>query len=55
MKYLEIMKPICAIDLSDWVDIAHFIVMSLDVDTHLCGSYHEATVAQNSKQGKETC
>ena len=37
----KIVKPICAIDLR-MVDIAHFIVMSLDVDYHLCGSYQEA-------------
>ena len=45
----EIMKPICAIDLR-MVDIAHFIVMSLDVDSHLCGSYHEASVAIAQKK-----
>ena len=32
------------------VDIAHFIVMSLDVDSHLCGSYHEASVAIAQKK-----
>ena len=45
----EVMKPICAIDLR-MVDIAHFIVMSLDVDSHLCGSYHEASVAIAQKK-----
>lgn len=56
----RIMKPICAIDLR-MVDVAHFIVMSLDVDNHLCGSYHEAFLAVQQKkpvlvmckQGKE--
>jgi hypothetical protein len=45
----KIMKPICAVDLR-MVDIAHFIVMSLDVDSHLCGSYHEAFVAIGQKK-----
>ena len=56
----NIMKPICAVDLR-MVDIAHFIIMNLDVDNHLCGSYHEAFlgVAQKKpvivrcKQGKK--
>lgn len=56
----KIMKPICAVDLR-MVDIAHFIVMNLDVENHLCGSYHEAFVAIGQKkpvivrckQGKE--
>ena len=56
----RVMKPICAIDLR-MVDVAHFIVMSLDVDSHLCGSYHEAFLAVQQKkpvlvmckQGKE--
>ena len=45
----KVMKPICAVDLR-MVDIAHFIVMSLDVDNHLCGSYHEAFVAVGQKK-----
>lgn len=56
----NIMKPICAIDMR-MVDIAHFLIMNLDVDEHLCGSYHEAFVAVGQKkpvivrceQGKE--
>lgn len=56
----RIMKPICAIDMR-MVDIAHFLIMNLDVDKHLCGSYHEAFVAVGQKkpviirceQGKE--
>ena len=62
-KYDEVssvMKPICAVDLR-MVDIAHFIIMNLDVENHLCGSYHEAFVAIGQKkpvvvmckQGKE--
>ena len=59
-KVSSIMKPICAVDLR-MVDIAHFIIMNLDVDNHLCGSYHEAFlgVAQKKpvivrcKQGKK--
>jgi len=45
----DVMKPICAIDLR-MVDIAHFIVMNLDVDNHLCGSYHEAFLAVTQKK-----
>ena len=45
----NVMKPICAVDLR-MVDIAHFIVMSLDMDSHLCGSYHEAFVAIGQKK-----
>ena len=48
-KVTEYMKPICAIDLR-MVDIAHFIVMSIDGDAHLCGSYHEAAVAISQKK-----
>ena len=51
-KYEEIssiMKPICAVDLR-MVDIAHFIVMNLDVDNHLCGSYHEAFLGVTQKK-----
>ena len=44
-----IMKPICAVDLR-MVDIAHFIVMNIDMDNHLCGSYHEAFVAIGQKK-----
>ena len=45
----SIMKPICSVDLR-MVDIAHFIVMNLDMDTHLCGSYHEAFLAIAQKK-----
>ena len=56
----EIMKPICAIDLR-MVDIAHFVILYIDLDVHMTGSYHEAFVAVNQKkpvltmckQGKE--
>jgi len=59
-KVSEIMKPICSVDLR-MVDTAHFVVMNLDLDIHLCGSYHEAFVAISQKkpviirckQGKE--
>ena len=43
------MKPICAVDLR-MVDIAHFLVMDLDVDVHMCGSYHEAFMAVFQKK-----
>lgn len=45
----EIMKPICAVDLR-MVDIAHFLIMYLDLDVHMCGSYHEAFVAVGQKK-----
>jgi len=54
------MRDIAAIDLR-MVDIAHFVIMLIDIDIHMCGSYHEAFVAVNQKkpllimceQGKE--
>ena len=45
----KIMKPICSVDLR-MVDIAHFLVMSLDLDVHMCGSYHEAFMAVFQKK-----
>lgn len=55
-----IMKPICAIDLR-MVDICGFVILYIDIDSHMAGSYHEATVAIGQKkpvlivckQGKE--
>ena len=55
-----LMRDIAAIDLR-MVDIAHFVIMYMDVDIHMCGSYHEASVAIQQKkpllivckQGKE--
>jgi hypothetical protein len=44
-----IMKPICAVDLR-MVDIAHFLVVNLDLDVHMCGSYHEMFVAIGQKK-----
>jgi hypothetical protein len=54
------MRDIAAIDLR-MVDIAHFVVMHMDIEVHMCGSYHEAFVAIQQKkpllivckQGKE--
>ena len=43
------MKPITAIDLR-MVDICHFLVMHIDMDVHMCGSYHEAFVASGQKK-----
>ena len=43
------MKDIAAIDLR-MVDIAHFLVMYMDMDVHMCGSYHEAFVAVSQKK-----
>ena len=59
-KVRELMKPICAIDLR-MVDIAHFLVLYVDLDIHMTGSYNEAFLAVNQKkpvltmckQGKE--
>mgnify|MGYP000023023203 CR=1 FL=1 len=56
----EFMRDIAAIDLR-MVDIAHFVIMYMDIDIHMCGSYHEASVAIQQKkpllvvckQGKE--
>ena len=56
----ELMKPICAIDLR-MVDIAHFLILYVDLDIHMTGSYNEAFLAVNQKkpvltmckQGKE--
>jgi hypothetical protein len=45
----EIMKPICAIDLR-MVDICHFLILYIDIDIHMTGSYHEATTAINQKK-----
>lgn len=43
------MKPICSVDLR-MVDIAHFLIMNIDIDVHLCGSYHEAFLAISQKK-----
>ena len=55
------MRDIAAIDLR-MVDIAHFVVMYMDINSHMCGSYHEAFVSIQQKkpllivceQGKES-
>ena len=43
------MRDIAAIDLR-MVDIAHFVIMYMDIDVHMCGSYHEAFVAVSQKK-----
>ena len=43
------MRDIAAIDLR-MVDIAHFVIMHMDIDVHMCGSYHEAFVAIQQKK-----
>ena len=43
------MRDIAAIDLR-MVDIAHFVIMDIDIDVHMCGSYHEAFVAVAQKK-----
>ena len=45
----EAMSEIAAVDLR-MIDIAHFVVMHLDVSSHLCGSYNEAFVAIQQKK-----
>lgn len=45
----DIMKPICAVDLR-LVDIAHFLVVYLDVESHLAGTYDEMSVARTQKK-----
>ena len=58
----SLMRDIAAIDLR-MVDIAHFVIMYMDLDVHLCGSYHEAFVSIQQKkpllvmckQGKAKC
>ena len=45
----EMMKPVCAIDLR-MVDIAHFLILYLDLDVHMAGSYNEAFLAVNQKK-----
>ena len=43
------MRDIAAVDLR-MVDIAHFLIMYMDMDVHMCGSYHEAFVAIQQKK-----
>lgn len=45
----ERMRDIAAIDLR-MVDIAHFVIMHMDIDVHMCGSYHEAFTAIQQKK-----
>ena len=43
------MRDIAAVDLR-MVDIAHFVIMDMDMDVHMCGSYHEAFIAIQQKK-----
>ena len=43
------MKRIAGEDLR-MIDIAHFVVMYMDIDVHMCGSYHEAFTAIQQKK-----
>ena len=45
----SMMRDIAAIDLR-MVDIAHFVSMYMDIDSHMCGSYHEAFMAIQQKK-----
>jgi len=59
-EIVEIMKPICSIDLR-MVDIAHFVILYIDLDVFMTGSFHESFmgIAQKKpvlvvcKQGKK--
>ena len=44
-----LMRDIAAIDLR-MVDIAHFVIMYMDIESHMCGSYHEAFMAVQQKK-----
>ena len=44
-----IMKPICSLDLR-MVDISNFMILYIDTDLHMAGSYHEAAVAISQKK-----
>ena len=44
----KLMRDVAAIDLR-MVDIAHFVIMYMDTNVHMCGSYHEASVAIQQK------
>lgn len=48
-KVKKSMRDIAAVDLR-MVDIAHFVIMYMDMDVHMCGSYHEAFVAIQQKK-----
>jgi nucleoside 2-deoxyribosyltransferase len=45
----EIMKPICAVD-ARMVDLANFLILYIDIDVHMMGSYHEAAIAISQKK-----
>ena len=48
-KVKKSMRDIAAVDLR-MVDIAHFVIMYMDINVHMCGSYHEAFVAVQQKK-----
>lgn len=45
----QIMKPICSVDLR-MVDISNFMILYIDTDIHMAGSYHEAVIAISQKK-----
>jgi len=45
----RLMRDITAIDLR-MIDIAHFVIMYMSLDTHMCGSYNEAFLAVQQKK-----
>ena len=48
-KVRDKMKPTCAVDLR-MVDIAHFLIVYTDIDTHAAGTYHEVSLAVMQKK-----
>lgn len=45
----EMMKPICGFDLR-MVDKADFIIVNIDIEQHLAGTYHELSAALTQKK-----
>lgn len=48
-EFAQIMKPVRLTDLR-MVDLADFIIVSIDMDVHLCGSYEEISIANKQKK-----
>jgi len=44
-----LMRDISAIDLR-MIDIAHFVIVYMNIDVHMCGTYHEAFTAVQQKK-----
>lgn len=48
-RLTKIMRPIRNVDLR-MADLAHFFILNIDVDVHMCGTYGEATYAAIEKK-----